>query len=73
MNANFSPFGFTCVDVKALLASASTVAGPGMELGLERLSFERMRARRAGKLRGLASISQREPVKVFEQGRSLGK
>lgn len=32
-------FGFTCVeDSKASLASASTIPGPGMELGLEYLS-----------------------------------
>lgn len=30
-----------------------------------------MRDRREGKLRGLESVGQREPVKVFEQGRSL--
>lgn len=41
MNANFSPFGFTCVeDSKTSLASASTITAPGVELGLEYLSFD---------------------------------
>ena len=62
-------------DSEASLASASADTGLGMGLRLEYLLIglvcERMGERMPGQQRGLQSTDHREPVKVFEQGRSL--
>ena len=76
MNVNFSLLFLLLLRIlEASLASASADTGLGMGLRLEYLLIglvcERMGERMPGQQRGLQSTDHREPVKVFEQGRSL--